>query len=203
MEASSNHRSGQGSAWRIVSFVLVVLLFSAAALVTRYRLSPKHFQIVEPGRLYRSASLPTDDLADVVERHGIRTVVNLRSELENENGDWYSREAATLQEAGVALIDLPMHTGHPPDSESLEGWLDLLADEEATPILVHCEYGVVRTSIMVSIFKMERHGEGAQEAWAEFELFGGELDEPIRSRLETYLLGYRSRRPDLRARAVP
>lgn len=147
--------------------------------------------------------MPTDDLAEVVNLHGIRTVVNLRSDLENQKGDWYAREAVALQEAGVKMIDLPMHTGYPPEAESLEGWLEVLGDEEALPILVHCEYGVVRTSIMVSIFNMERHGAGGMEVWQDFELFGGDLDEPMHSRLKDYLLDYRPLQQNLRVHAVP
>ena len=203
MRGSSSSRLGQRSVWRIASVVLIVALAMAGAVLIRHLSGPKHFQVVEPGYLYRSATIPPEELADLVQRHGIRTVVNLRSELENEQGDWHAREAATLQAAGVALIDLPMHTGYPPDSESLEGWLDVLGDADARPILVHCQYGVVRTSIMVSIFKMERQGSEGREVWEEFELFGGELANPIRSRVADYLLGYRPLRPDVGADAVP
>lgn len=175
---------------RRLGLFLVVVALVSGGLVLEHRLSPKHLLEVEPGFLYRSATLPPEQLADVVDEYGIRTVVNLRSVGENASGDWHAREADVLAQRGVELIDLPVNSGWYPPDESLEGWLDVLEDENAGPILVHCEYGVIRTSLMVSIYKMEHHGEAFSEVWEDFELFQSDLEEPIHSRLENYLSDY-------------
>jgi protein tyrosine/serine phosphatase len=163
------------------------------AAVVAHRLGPKHLLTVESGRLYRSATLPPEQLADVVERYGIRTVVNLRSELENSRGSWHEEQTRLLSDLHVEQVDLPMHTGHPPSDDVLERWLELIDDETRQPILVHCEHGVIRTGMMVSVYDIEKLGRSREEVLADFELFGSDLEEPIAGRVRRFLAGYSSR----------
>ena len=135
--------------------------------------------------------MPPDQLEGVVERYGIRTVVNLRSELENEKGAWHAREAEVVAREGARLLDLPMNTGYPPDPQVLEAWLRLLDDPASRPLLVHCEYGVVRTGMMVAVFEMEYGGQTNQQAWADFESFGRKLEAPVLGRVRGFITGYR------------
>ena len=170
---------------------LIVAIAIAAALVARHRLGPKHLLTVSPGVLYRSGLLTPRQLEDVIDRYGIATVVNLRSELENADGSWYREQAELLARRGVRLVDLPMHSGHPPSPEVLAAWLELLDDREELPVLVHCQYGVVRTGIMVAVFQMEHLGRSAEQALEDFELFGRRaLEEPIDTRVREFITGY-------------
>jgi len=173
---------------------LAVAVVVTGGLVVRHRLGPKHLLTVTPGVLYRSGQLTAAQLEDVVARYGIRTVVNLRSENERRRGDWYDAEVARLDALGVRHVDLPMNTGFPPDDRVRDAWLALLADRDAQPMLVHCEYGVVRTGIMVGLYEIERLGLSGREALERFELFDRELDEPVRTRIDAYFEGYVPRR---------
>jgi len=184
----------RGRAWiRIGGALALATLLIAAMLVIDHRLGPKHFEAVEPAVLYRSAVLPPDQLEEVVEDYGIRTVVNLRSTLENEKGDWHRQQAELLASRDVALVDLPMHTGYPPDDATLDAWLSVLAEADRQPILVHCEYGVVRTGMMVEVYEMEHRGRSNQQAIDDFERFAGKLEDPVRSRVLEYLGRYAPR----------
>jgi protein tyrosine phosphatase (PTP) superfamily phosphohydrolase (DUF442 family) len=171
----------------------VALAIGGIAAVAAYRLGPKHLLTVEPGRLYRSAVLPPEQLADVVERYGIRTVVNLRSELENGKGDWYAAQKRLLAGLGVEQVDLPMDTGHPPSDAVLARWLELIDDAARAPILVHCEYGVIRTGMLVAVYEIEKRGLGREDALAGMRVFRPELEGPIASRVETFITGYEKR----------
>jgi len=151
---------------------------------------------VTPGVLYRSGQLTPEQLADVVDRYGIRTVVNLRAENEYTRSDWYEAEVATAAELGVTHVDLPMNAGFPPRDEILEDWLALLDDESAQPVLVHCEHGVIRTGIMVGVYEVEKLGLGATDALARFERFGHDFPERIRVRIDEYFARYAPRRAD-------
>jgi protein tyrosine/serine phosphatase len=161
--------------------------------VTNHRLGPKHLFPVTPGVLYRSGTLSPEQLGAVIDRYGIKTVVNLRSGIENADGSWHARQAETLQRKGVVLEDLPMHSGYPPDDEVLGRWLDLISGPSTHPILVHCEYGKVRTGIMVAVYQIEQLGYTGAEAIENFRFFGDGLREPIDSRVRSYLASYQRR----------
>jgi len=175
---------------QVLAGVATIVLGLAALLVAAHRLGPRHLLVVEPDVLYRSATLAPAQLARVVERYGIRTVVNLRSERENGLGDWHGAEAAVLAEQNVRLLDLPMHSGFPPSDAVLAEWLATLEDEVAHPILVHCEYGVIRTGMMVAVYEMTHRGRTSEQSLSDFELFSSSLEEPIKGRVETFVTAY-------------
>jgi len=162
-------------------------------LVVDHRLDPKHFRTVVPGVLYRSASLPVDILAEIIDTHSIRSVVNLRSVEENGREHWHADQAALLAQRGVRFIDLPMEAGQPPSASTLARWLEILDDPDLRPVLVHCEYGVVRTGMMVSVFEMEALRRNNREVWSGFDIFRIDTGEPVLGRIRDFVLGYAPR----------
>lgn len=187
----------QGPARRrlvVAGALLAALVVVSAGMVVRHRLGPKHLLTVTPGVLYRSGQLTPEQLEDVVTRYGIRTVVNLRSENERSRGDWYAREADRLEALDVTLVDLPMNTGFPPGDEVLGAWLSLIGTPDRQPMLVHCEYGVIRTGIMVAIYEVERLGLSTTEALGRFEWFGRDAPQTIEARIDAYFSDYVPRR---------
>jgi protein tyrosine/serine phosphatase len=184
----------RGRRLRISGALLAATLAALLGLVLSHRLAPKHLLTVDPGVLYRSATLPTEQLTALVDRYGIRTVVNVRSQLENAQ-PWHDAQGDLLDEMGVRMVDLPINSGFPPNEESLNRWLTLLADESSHPILLHCEYGVIRTGVMSSVYEIEYLGRSGPESWAGFELFGGELRDPIRTRIADWITLYEPRAP--------
>ncbi|WP_167626672.1 tyrosine-protein phosphatase [Paracoccus luteus] len=108
-----------------------------------------NFQTVVAGQLYRSGTLPADDLVRVIERHGIRSVVNLRGE--QPGTPWYDAEAATTAAAGVRLLDFPIRAGAPLDEARAEALILLMAGAPK-PLLIHCEGGADRTGLAAALY---------------------------------------------------
>ncbi len=189
---------------RKLALVLTLAVGVAVALIANHRLGPKHLLTVWPGVLYRSGVLLPWQLDEVIDRYGIRSVVNLRSQPENEDGDWYREQTELLSGRGVELVDLPMYSGYPPKSETLSRWLALLDDDSRLPALVHCQHGVVRTGMLIAVFQMEYLGYSNAQAQEALELFGQrELDDPVGSRVKDFIAGYVPRSPGRDFAEVP
>ncbi len=171
---------------RWIALVLGFALIVTAGLVARHRLAPKHFAVVDPGVLYRSATLPPAQLLEVVEDQGIRTVVNLRS-LEENAEPWYAAQRGALAAAGVDMVDLPMPYSTPPEPDIEARWLALLRDPSAQPILVHCQHGVLRTGIMVSAYEIVHRDAAAEGLFEHGPQFGHDLSADTRERIQLYL----------------
>jgi protein tyrosine phosphatase (PTP) superfamily phosphohydrolase (DUF442 family) len=178
---------------RWIAFLVAGAIVVTAALVVRHRLAPKHLLVVSEGVLYRSATLPPDQLLEVVGRYGIRTVVNLRS-LEENAEPWYAAQRRALEGAGVAMVDLPMPRTTTPVPEVEARWLALLDDPAAQPILVHCQYGVLRTGIMVSVYELAHRGASSEGLFERMPQFGHDVSAPIRERIQLYLDDFARRR---------
>ena len=97
-----------------------------------------NIHVVEPGRLYRAAQLNGTALENVLDRYGIRTVINLRGG--NQGRDWYDDEVSVSRKHGSLHIDLRMSANYEPDRATTD---DLIRDlrELPGPILVHCQSG--------------------------------------------------------------
>lgn len=129
-----------------------------------------NFRVIEEGRAYRSAQLDGQTLALVFETCGIRTVINLRGE--NEQEPWYQNEQAATERAGVTLVDIPMSAATLPSRDALLRLYDTFLTAEY-PILIHCQSGADRTGAAAAIWRMVVGGEPRQAAMTELSpLYG-------------------------------
>jgi protein tyrosine phosphatase (PTP) superfamily phosphohydrolase (DUF442 family) len=106
------------------------------------------FFTVAEGHLYRSAALRPDRLVRMVQRYGIRAVIDLRSARPE-----VERERAALAEIGVAHYHLP--SKQVPRPETVDAVLALLDREENRPALIHCNHGVRRAAQFEAIYRIE------------------------------------------------
>ena len=104
---------------------------------------------VKEGVLYRSAELSPAKLESVVEKHGIRTVIDLRQE---EDAD----EQSAAAKGGANYVWLP--STQVPVEENIQAFLDIMDDPAKHPVLVHCEHGVGRTGVLAGVYRKEYEG---------------------------------------------
>jgi protein tyrosine phosphatase (PTP) superfamily phosphohydrolase (DUF442 family) len=162
----------------LVPRLLAVFLVAVAAggLVVSFGEPYYHWRVVEPGCVYRSGTLPRRDLGEVLDRFGVRTVLNLRTEAERSKGPWYSDEHRVAAERGVRLVDVPLPEGMPPTPAQVEEILALFDEAETRPVLFHCEHGVVRSAAVEGLYRREYLGESPEDALRNVAVFGRDLE---------------------------
>lgn len=121
--------------------------------------------VVVPGAIYRSAQLTARGLARDLERHGIRTVLNLRGT--NPDQPWYRAERATTLAAGATQVDVPMASDHWLSREQARKLLELL-DGCERPLLIHCEWGAERTGLASAFAELLRPDGSVARARRQF-----------------------------------
>lgn len=137
----------------------------------RLRTVPKNFSVVEAGVLYRSGQLRSEHFRRVVEQHGIRMVVCL-------NPDMQSDEPRLAAEVGVKFVSLSMPGSGQGEAALFHRYLDLLAEPDNQPMLVHCAAGAYRTGAAVALYRMLFHGWTLDDAVEEMKYsgFAGQTD---------------------------
>jgi protein tyrosine/serine phosphatase len=128
------------------------------------RLVWDHWDEVKRGILYRSGQLTSAQLMKAVERHNIRTVINLQWP-----GEELVEERAVAARLGVDFVNLPM-----PGDGFGEEWefreiLKILDDPQRRPVLVHCARGTCRTGAAVGIYRLERDGWALEDVATEMK----------------------------------
>jgi protein tyrosine/serine phosphatase len=140
--------SGRRGAW------LNSLLVDHAVL----RLGWRNWGVVAPGRLYRSNHPLPGQLAAAMQRHGLRSVVNLRGHRQECGSDVLGRARADA--LGLCHVDAPFESRGAPHKDRILRLADLFA-ELPEPVLIHCKSGADRTGLVAGIWLLLQGGSVA------------------------------------------
>ncbi len=110
-----------------------------------------NFGCVMPGLCYRSSQPSPAFLASMKRTYGIRSVINLRDE--NNDDAWYRAEKQAAQELGIQLVDAGLWSKEPPKHDELCNVVKLIA-AAPEPMLIHCASGSDRTGFASAIYQL-------------------------------------------------
>jgi uncharacterized protein (TIGR01244 family) len=114
--------------------------------------------------LYRGEQPDARDYADLAAL-GIKTVIDLQADGDNLD------EARLVEAAGMTFVRIPMTTHVPPTPEQLAQFLAIVIDPARLPVYVHCKGGKHRTGVMSAVYRMERDGWTADQAFQEMKRY--------------------------------
>jgi protein tyrosine phosphatase (PTP) superfamily phosphohydrolase (DUF442 family) len=123
-----------------------------------------HWDVVEHGVLYRSGQLKPQQLREVVQRYGIRTVVSFLRQ-----GEGVDQERSLSRELGVDFLNLPMPGDGFGREEQFREVLAACEDPERRPVLIHCARGTCRTGAAVALYRFEHNGWTVADVAAEMK----------------------------------
>lgn len=186
-----------------------IALLIVVAPLTYYRMNyrtHKRLRVVTEGKVYRSGCMTAEGFREAIQRHGIRTVINLQDEAPDPDLDnsYFSlsttRESALCKEMGVRFIYLPVDLVHPSEAPGkhpavIDRFLELLDDETIYPILVHCRAGLHRTGCLMALYRMEYEGWSKEEALSELKAhgFGEFASSAANDYITQFILAYQPR----------
>ncbi len=111
--------------------------------------------------LYRCAQ-PTAPGFKELEKLGIRTVVNLRSEHSDRN---------MLAGTNLKYYEIPSRATQVQEADLLK-FLQIVTNPEEGPYLVHCHHGADRTGLFVAVYRIVVQGWSREEAIREMQKGG-------------------------------
>jgi tyrosine-protein phosphatase SIW14 len=167
----------------------------------------KRLRIVRPGVLYRSGELTADGFREAVDRHQIRTIINLQDEYPDPElfQSYFStkrvKESDLCRSLGVEYIYIPpdllsrreLATRGP---KAIDRFLDVMDDKANWPVLIHCRAGLHRTGILTSVYRMEYEGWPKSKVVEELKSngFGEWPCTSSNEYIDQYIVRYQPRR---------
>jgi protein tyrosine/serine phosphatase len=147
--------------YRILIVVVALGSLSAGIYRTSVFRPAKNFHEIDPGKFYRSAQLAKNEFEEVVRKHGIRTVINLRG---SQPGEWwFDDEKKELDRLNVRMVNLGFSTEQLQTKEDWQQYIDILKTAER-PILVHCRSGADRTGEASAVYVKDYMGASREQA---------------------------------------
>ena len=154
--------------WKKVLRRSAILTLAVAVGYVLYILFTDNFHTVVPRQLYRSGQMSARSLTRVIQRHGIKTVVNLRGPAGDE---WYRAETNATTLLRVQHLDLNLSARRElSDAEAAK----LIATLHAAPkpVLVHCDGGADRSGLASALYLYDS-GVPAADASRQLTVFYG------------------------------
>lgn len=132
---------------RALKLILVAVAGLFAAEVLRV-VAWTNRHTVLPGRVYRCSQPNEAELRELVGRHGIRTVINLRGA--SHGHPWYVEESKAAHALNVSQEDITFSANRLPAPAEVRQLIDVL-DHTEYPVLIHCKRGADRTGLTSTI----------------------------------------------------
>jgi protein tyrosine/serine phosphatase len=126
-----------------------------------------NFDCVSPGLCYRCSQPSPAFLADMKRTYGIRSVINLRDE--NNDDAWYRDEKRTARELGIQLVDAGLWSKVAPRPDELRNVVRSIA-AAPPPMLIHCASGSDRTGFACALFLLVQTDTPLDEARLQLHL---------------------------------
>lgn len=158
--------------WLVRATALLLIPLASLALWAGYVLATNNFHAIVPGEAYRSGQMSSNELVRCLNRHGIRSVINLRGE--NFDKAWYRDEVSALQMAGVVHRDLALSSRRSVTPRKADELVALLEDLPK-PVLIHCAGGADRVAFAAALYKAEIAGQPEEIAERQFSMWYGYL----------------------------
>ena len=149
-------------------FTLVtVITVSSLGLAVGYRRSTGNLGTVTERQIYRAAQLTPGQLVQELDRHQIRTVLNLRGS--NPDQTWFNHEVTAALEHQVTHISIPLASDQWLSHDQVNTLLEVF-DHAEYPMLVHCEFGAERTGLVSALLTLLRPGSTIEDGLNQFSV---------------------------------
>ncbi len=125
------------------------------------------FRELEPGRIYRGGQPETLTDYALLQKVGIRTIINMKTTEEA-----IESEARLAEIFGMRMISRPINPLFGLSDEGLDDIQSLMRDRSLQPVFIHCRHGKDRTGLMAGVYRVEQQGWTPDAAYSEMRSLG-------------------------------
>ena len=122
----------------------------------------KNFHSVVDDKFYRSGKLSNEDLAERIQEHGIKSVINLRRGGDRRGSDGRT-QAEVVGSLGGSYYEVRLNSKRPPNDGRLEKLVELF-DTVEKPIMVYCTSGTHRSGVAAAVWLLLEEGTQTEAA---------------------------------------
>jgi len=176
--------------WRPTIVIALVVL--ACVFVWWQWFMTYHLEVVQEGVLYRDGNRGMREFKNAVRKVKPKTVVCLidDTELADETKPMFAQEVEFLKARDINLERVKVPLGGWPSEAEINQFLDVMADKNNHPVLIHCAQGVRRTGMMVAAYQEAVLGYSDEQAEAKIEWFGRKPTSATIAEVKKFIRAY-------------
>jgi len=164
-------------------YIILVAIAAIIFLVRHFHI--KNFHIIEPDILCTSGQPRGMDYTRLLYRYHIASIINLRSQAEHRDRNWYNEEVTWVRNNGVKYIEMPIEKAdYFPNKETQDQFLAIMADKNNLPVLLHDGSGEKRVAMLASVWLRKVRGYNVEETVRFVEKVKG---QPVTTAEKTFI----------------
>jgi protein tyrosine phosphatase (PTP) superfamily phosphohydrolase (DUF442 family) len=176
LSASASRRLHLARMKRMTSIVIIavcLVVIAVGFVIWRQWFETYHLAVVQESVLYRDGNRGPREFATMVRRVKPKTIVALidDDEIADTEKPEFKAEIEFAQQQGIPIERIPVKLGGWPTSDDVQRFLQIVADKNKQPVIVHCAQGVRRTGMMAA-FQESILGYDPEKAKAAILAFG-------------------------------
>lgn len=158
------------------SMLAAVILLIGGLLLWEHGLKnhfvPRHFGVVEQGRIYRSGQISSSLIKETLVRYKIGMIVSLSADHVTNVDKTTEKQIAA--ELGIERMVFPLSGNGTGDINNYAKAITAIyqAQKEQKPVLVHCDAGVHRTSGVIAAYQLLVEKKDASSVVREMMRYG-------------------------------
>ena len=102
--------------------------------------------------VYRSAQLFSFNMPYYLEKHNIKSILNMRNLETSQGKDWYENEKEISRNMNIAHIDYPIFNREEASMTQMNEIVRIIKNAPK-PLLIHCKAGADRTSLASALYR--------------------------------------------------
>lgn len=154
----------------LIAIIVIGLPSATYAAYCKIIILTGNFHAVVEGQYYRSAQLSKEKFIEEIDRHQIKSVLNLRGS--NPGSPWYDEEIAAMKLRGITHYDFGISARKPVTVEKINQIMAIIRNAPK-PILVHCQAGADRTGLVTALYRYVIQHRSPEDADKELSLVYG------------------------------
>ena len=157
--------------WRCLTLGMIGLAVFVWDEFLKAHFIAKRFETVVPGRIYRSGQISKWLIEGVVQKYGIRAIVDLNHRVPED--EHQNVEVAVADKLGIDHIRCPLGGAGTGNVDSYVKAVHAIvrSEQEGKPVLVHCTAGAQRTSGVLACFRILVRQEDPEAVYDDMRRF--------------------------------
>jgi protein tyrosine/serine phosphatase len=182
---------------------IAIVLFSTILLCVGKYVYDMHinhnFETITEGKVYKSGVIPPDEIETYVEKHKIKSIVDLRfpgtADLVNNPEIPTELTAEKLAIEKLKNVNyFNLGSDQVPKQHNLDAFFKVMDNPDNYPVLIHCYHGVGRAEMYSALYRVEYEGMAPDEARQKTRLITKFSSFDVGKPKGDYLINYKSRK---------
>ncbi|WP_396169353.1 dual specificity protein phosphatase family protein [Flavobacterium sp.] len=181
----------------IAALIVVVLIITGKYVYDRH--INHNFMTITEGKVYKSGTIPPDEIESYVKKYHIKSIVDLRfpGTGDDVNNPEVPAELTAEKQAIAKIPGVNYYndgSDQVPNQKNLDIFFKIMDNKNNYPVLIHCYHGIGRAQMYSAIYRIEYEGFSNQDARhkAAFPLTFSSFDDGKPK--GEYLKAYKSRK---------